>query len=279
METHTSQCEDLASQGYVVVAVNHTYVSSATELPDGIVTDRDATASFDDGDPLDAITQIMADDNRYMIDLLTDMNAGETGSIFAGKLDLERIGVVGHSLGGAAAYNLAISDSRVKAALNLDGAVYAVPDASKPKAAFLMLANDEFGIQAIVKREPLMKKWEDMSAEEQQGVASAYGSEQAYIGIYKKQEQAINGLADTLKASDSLFAIEGSAHMKMADIGLYIGPGFRSLIGINGATSSEECLEIAKAATLAFLDQHLKNGQGMESVLGEYPKLHRVKLT
>ncbi|WP_277424242.1 hypothetical protein [Cohnella candidum] len=46
MEIHTAQCEDLASQGYIVAAINHTYVSSATELPSGIVTDREATVKL-----------------------------------------------------------------------------------------------------------------------------------------------------------------------------------------------------------------------------------------
>lgn len=281
MEVHASQCEDLASHGYVVVAINHTYVSSATELPGRIVTDRDATVNFDEGDPLDIITQIMADDAGFVIDKLGEMNAGKMNSIFAGKLNLNQIGVIGHSLGGSAAYNLAINDSRIKAAVNLDGAVYTIPDNTKPIAPFLMLANDEFHVQVILKREVLMKKFEDMPAEEQEAVASAYGSKQSYIDIYKKQEQAIIGLAETLKASDRLFTIEGSAHMKLSDIGLFFGAGFHRFIGINGATSSERCLDITKSVTLAFFNQHLKNENrdSLESVLHQYSQLQKVKLT
>jgi dienelactone hydrolase len=281
MELHTSQCEDLASNGYIVVAVNHTYVSSGTEFPGGIVTDRDATASFDEGDPLDAITQIMADDDNYVIDWLVDVNEGKSDSILTGKIDMEHLGVIGHSLGGAAAYRLAIHDSRIKAAVNLDGAVYTVPDKEKPAGPLLMLANDEFGIQAILKREPLMKKWEDMPADEQEAVASAYGGKQGYIDIYEKQKQAIVGLADTLKAAETFFTIDGSAHMKMTDIGLFIGPGFRRFVGINGSTSSEQCLAITKAVTLAFFDRHLRSvsGDPLESALRQYPKLNKVKLT
>ncbi|MDQ0061635.1 alpha/beta hydrolase family protein [Paenibacillus harenae] len=279
MEVHTSQCEDLASRGYVVAAVNHTYVSSATELPGRIVTDRDATVNFDQGDPLDIITQIMADDVGFVIDMLDEMNDGETASIFAGKLDMEHIGVAGHSLGGAAAYNLAINDSRIKAAINLDGAVYTVPKDTKGVAPLLMLANDEEHVQAIVNRSAPMIKLEDMPAEDQEAMASSYGSKKAYIDIYKKQEQAAIAHAETLKASDSLFMVEGSAHMKFAEVGLFMGKGFHRFIGINGETSSEECLEIAKSVTLAFFDQHLKNetGESLESVLRQYPKLQKVR--
>lgn len=279
MEAHASQCEDMASHGYIVVAVNHTYVASAAELPGRIVTDRDATASFDDGDPLAAIARIMADDDRFVIDQLSDFNAGRTDDKFAGKLNLREIGVVGHSLGGAAAYDLALRDDRIKAAVNLDGAVYAVQDPSMRTAPLLMLANDEFHLQAISAREPLMKKWEDMPADEQEAVASAYGSRQAYADIYEQQKRAIAGLADALEVSGNLYSIEGSAHMKMSDIGLYVGAGFRRFIGINGSTSSEQCLAIVKAATLSFLDQQLKHdaGASLESVLRRYPKLQREK--
>lgn len=277
MEAHVAQCEDLASHGYVVAAVDHTYVASAAELPGRVVTDRDATASFDEGDPLAAITQIMADDDSFVIDELAEINAGGADALLKGKLNLQAIGVVGHSLGGAAAYNLAVRDPRIKAAVNLDGAVYVAPDASKRTAPLLMLANDEFHVQAISAREPLMKKWADMPDDERKSVATAYGSQQAYEEIYERQRLAIAGLADTLKASGNLYSIEGSAHMKMSDIGLYIGNGFRRFIGINGSTSSEQCLAIVRAATLTFLDQRLKRepDASMESVLHRYPKLHR----
>ncbi|WP_199615453.1 alpha/beta hydrolase family protein [Paenibacillus alkalitolerans] len=276
MEVHTSQCEDLASHGYIVAAINHTYVSSATELPGRIVTDRDATVHFE-GDPLASVTQIMADDVSFVIDKLTEMNDGKTDSIFESKLNLEQVGVVGHSLGGAAAYNLALNESRVKAAINLDGAVY-IARGTKPIAPFVMLANDEYGLEAIMKGEPFMIKLEDMPAEEREAVASAYGGKEAYMDIYKKQEQAMTGLAETLKASDSLYVIEGSAHMKFTDIGLYIGAGFHRFIGINGDTSSEECLDIAKSVTLAFFNRQLKNEtrDSLESVLRKYPKLQKA---
>ncbi|MCR8842602.1 hypothetical protein NQ117_02815 [Paenibacillus sp. SC116] len=278
MEVYMSQCEDLASRGYIVVAINHTYVSSATELPGRIVTDRDATVNFE-GDPLDSITHIMADDASFVVDKLEEMNAGKVDSIFAGKLNLEKIGIAGHSLGGAAAYNLAINDSRIKAAINLDGAVYAVSDGTKAIAPFLMLANDEYMIQSVMRGEPFMLKLEEIPAQDQEAVASAYGGKEAYMDIYRKQEQAASELAETLKSSDSLLFIEGSSHMKFADIGLFMGPGFRRFIGINGETSSEQCLDITRAVTLNFFNQYLKDetGDSLESVLRQYPKLQKAK--
>ena len=53
-----------------------------------------------------------------MMDLLDKWN---TEGLFIGKLDLDKIGVFGHSVGGGSAGNLAMKDNRVKAAVNLDG--------------------------------------------------------------------------------------------------------------------------------------------------------------
>ena len=54
----------------------------------------------------------------FTIDQLEKWN--EEGSL-KGKLDLDKIGVFGHSVGGGSAGNVAMKDARVKAAVNLDG--------------------------------------------------------------------------------------------------------------------------------------------------------------
>jgi len=120
MEVQTSQCEDLASQGYIFAAIDHTYVSAATEFPDRIVSSTEATTDFNVGDPAEVISQIMTDDSSFVIDKLEELNVGKMDSIFVGKLDLNKIGAIGHSVGGAVAYNLAINEGRVKAMLTKD---------------------------------------------------------------------------------------------------------------------------------------------------------------
>ena len=60
-----------------------------------------------------------AQDMITALDLLETWNAKKVRS--EGKLDLDRIGVFGHSVGGGSAGNLAMKDKRIKAAANLDG--------------------------------------------------------------------------------------------------------------------------------------------------------------
>src|SRR5690349_7794578 len=76
MEVQTSQSEDLASHGYIVVAIDHTYVSAATVFPDKITSHKEATTDFHSAEPAEIITQIMADDSSFVIDKLTAMSTG-----------------------------------------------------------------------------------------------------------------------------------------------------------------------------------------------------------
>ncbi len=281
MEVQTSQSEDLASHGYIVVAIDHTYVSAATVFPDRIVSHHEATTDFKTVEPAEIITQVMAEDSSFVIDKLGEMNDGKIDSIFRRRLDLENIGVMGHSVGGAAAYNLAINDSRVKAAINLDGVVFTAPTEATATSPFLMLANDRYFIQAIQSREPLMKNFADMDELDQKITIEIHGSEQAYREAYDRAQQNMIALTEVLEASGNLFAMEGSDHMKFTDLGLFIGIRLlREQIGIGGKTDSLKCLEMTRVVTLAFFDQHLKGGDGesLKLLVAKYPELQKVDL-
>ena len=280
MEAETSQSEDLASHGYVVVDVDHTYVSMATAFPGRIVTAQEATTNFDVPEPAGPITQIRADDDEFVITKLGQLNQGDPAPAFKGKLNLDAIGVIGHSVGGAVAYNLAINDRKIKAAINLDGVVYITPKDPRQIAPFLMLANNKYHVQAIERRECLMEKF-DSSPEGQQRMRDMYGSKKAYDAAYELAQQNIQGLAEVLKASGNLYTIEGSDHMKFTEVGLFIGDRrLRELLQIGGRTIPLRCLVITQAVTAAFFDRYLKgdSADAVSSLVSKYPELKKVSL-
>lgn len=125
---YSALAEDLASHGYVVVALDAPYRTFVTVLPDGDVVER---ARRNDADRLTSARQeelairlvnAWSTDLSYALDRLTMMNDGEPAGRFTGRLDLSRVGVVGHSLGGATALQFCHDDRRCRATIDIDGA-------------------------------------------------------------------------------------------------------------------------------------------------------------
>lgn len=136
----TFQTEFLASHGYVVVAVGHSDVSQIERFPDGtsyrrdrnvpMVTDeqrRNMTAVEELWSWIKQIsrqeTSLHVRDIGFVLDRLQSQ-ATTRGSFFFGRLDLERVGALGWSLGGAASFQASRDEPRIKAAVNFDGRLY-----------------------------------------------------------------------------------------------------------------------------------------------------------
>ncbi|MFG3052476.1 alpha/beta hydrolase family protein [Kitasatospora sp. NPDC048239] len=126
----TGLVEDLASRGYVVVTVDHTYDASEVAFPDGGLADSVLWSMFgqpdlDIGAVLRKALQARVDDTRFVLDRLADLRTD--GCLPAGlgaSLDLGRIGMVGHSGGGSTAVQTMHDDPRIKAGVNMDGQLH-----------------------------------------------------------------------------------------------------------------------------------------------------------
>lgn len=99
--TLTHLAEDLASRGYVVASVDHAYESYGISLPGGrTLTCVACTALDEDGVPAGVVTTTRAADMRYVLDRLTGPRPVWK---HADVIDARRIGMAGHSIGGASA--------------------------------------------------------------------------------------------------------------------------------------------------------------------------------
>jgi predicted dienelactone hydrolase len=112
---YTALTEDLASHGYVVVAVDHPHDAGIVEFPDGHIVVA--------GSPLDiaAALRVRVADTRFV---LTQLARLDRSGLFSGRLDVDRVGMFGHSLGGAAAASTMALDSRIRAGADLDGRLF-----------------------------------------------------------------------------------------------------------------------------------------------------------
>ncbi|MBP2704220.1 alpha/beta hydrolase [Microbispora sp. RL4-1S] len=119
VSTLTSLAEDLASRGYVVAGIDHTYENYATTLSDGRVAECLACDSDTDPGFGAGVVKSRAADVSFVLDRLTSEWDG------ADLIDRGRIAMVGQSIGGAAALATMVEDSRVRAGIDLDGTTYA----------------------------------------------------------------------------------------------------------------------------------------------------------
>ncbi|MFG2294379.1 alpha/beta hydrolase family protein [Streptomyces sp. NPDC048603] len=140
--TLTALAEDLASRGYVVASVDHAYESFGIATPDGRVLGCVAcTEVFEGRAKGDKVTAARAKDVSFVLDRLTGRHPVWK---HAGIIDRKRIGMAGHSIGGAAAAAAMVGDARIRAGANMDGAFHdRLPAGGLGGRPFLMLGTDD----------------------------------------------------------------------------------------------------------------------------------------
>ena len=127
---YSTLAEDLASHGYVVVGFDAPYRTSVVVFPDGRVMRRtpennpELCAEKEQAQQAGCMSKLMTawtSDIAFVLDQLERLNRSDAPGKFTGRLDLTRVGVFGHSLGGATAAQFCHDDSRCKAGIDVDG--------------------------------------------------------------------------------------------------------------------------------------------------------------
>ncbi|TQR40568.1 alpha/beta hydrolase family protein [Paenibacillus popilliae] len=118
---NTFQVEELASQGYIVVCIDHAYDAAATVYPDGRTAYFQSTNLIDISER-DRHIKLWKEDVAFVLDQVEKLN--QSNGRFMGRIDTSRIGMFGHSYGGATSAQMLAEDSRIKAAIDMDGTLY-----------------------------------------------------------------------------------------------------------------------------------------------------------
>jgi predicted dienelactone hydrolase len=129
---NTTQAEELASHGYVVVGIEHPYSADLTIFPDGRQV-RSTLGEFLDSTSDESIAHsvqvaraqlvLRTADVRFVLDALERLDR-EPDGLFHERIDFERVGIFGHSFGGAVAAEACRVDPRIKAGINYDGLLF-----------------------------------------------------------------------------------------------------------------------------------------------------------
>jgi len=121
---YTFLFEDLASRGYVVVSVAHTHETTAVEFPGGELRTSRVGSIFVDQTPLaddrslHFAEAVRFEDLRFVAAEMARVNSGS--GLLAEKLDLTRMGVLGHSMGADTALGVLARGGDFKVGVLLD---------------------------------------------------------------------------------------------------------------------------------------------------------------
>ena len=121
---NTVQMEELASRGYIVAAMDHPYDANITIFEDG--STAEFRSGLRDGASEEEFWRVRlpqirtrAADVSFVLDYIK--HEIETGDTFWSHTQVENVGVMGHSYGGATGIAATYYDDRIAACLNLDG--------------------------------------------------------------------------------------------------------------------------------------------------------------
>lgn len=269
--------EQLASHGYIVFSIEHSYQAAWVKFPDGrIARYRDRWNVEGEVDPEQQRREeeifyraLHADDYEHYRRLLTQLVAASPGANkglqlwvadtallldelaqsgsgrhavvdrFKGRLDLDRVGLFGMSYGGALAGEFCSQDARCKAGLNMDGLQYGIAGTS------------------IEIEQPFMFVYADRRRD---AAARIDGVDAAMAVPFKMNDFAwrqARGPAYSL-------TIAGATHMSFSDFA-FAAAVFRKS-GILGTIDPELMRTLLNDAVLAFFNETL---QGMREPLLE----------
>jgi predicted dienelactone hydrolase len=223
---NTSQIEELVSHGYVIAAIDHPYAAAGVVFADGRRVSLDARMLNRKSE--DSFIPYLAQDVSFTLDQLAAINRSDPNGILTGRLDLQRAGMFGVSLGGEVSAEACRLDPRLRACLIMD--VWMPAD-----------------IVRAGLRQPTMWISRDAATMRLEGWSQAVTDET--LGTTRKVFEELPG--------DGYFVrVPGMFHEDFSDAP-FMSP-LAPWLGIGGPMDPRRGHAIVSAYELAFFDRHLK---------------------
>jgi len=249
----TFQTEELASRGFVVVGLDQpgtvAYARSASGkviegrsreimiplVEQSVEPERPVPSLLGRTWP-EGIVPYLAEDVSFVLDRLATIGATGPAGILAGRLDLDRVGVFGVSLGGMVAAEACAKDTRLKACLIMD--VYLPEDVVKAGLS-----------------QPTMLITRD---------ADTMRLERRRAGGWTEKDIALTlgtmrSVYERLRGGGYFISIPGIFHLNFTDVPLW-SPLLQSA-GMIGPIDPRRAYAIINAYSVAFFEKQLQNSR------------------
>ncbi|HEY7544867.1 MAG TPA: hypothetical protein VID27_08295 [Blastocatellia bacterium] len=238
---YTTLAEELASHGFIVAVIDHPY-NGAMALPDGRILSALSDPEGGETEESSKIRAVMwAADASFVVDRLTDPRSKETAR-FTSHIDINRIGMLGHSLGGAAALEVCLTDKRFKAAIDMDGGFFSnVTEKGFARPTMILRSSPDYSDEDLAKKGRTREQWEKMGEK------------------FRKPFLAI--LAKNESVPCYHVRVKGTGHMSFSDAPFVWTDAITRFGG--RIIDARRGLEIITVLIRAFFDQHL-NGKPSE---------------
>ncbi len=262
-QMNTFQVEELVSHGYVVAAIDQPYAAAMVVFPDGRRAAHDSRldppyryAGYDPRrDPthtafMDARIPDLAQDVVFTLDQLASLNQADPNGILTGRLDLQRSGLFGHSLGGIVGAEACRMEPRLRACLLED--------------AFMPADVVRAGLQQATMW--ITRNADTMRLERRRSGGWPEPSIREHLATMRAVYQSLPG--------DGYYVqVSGMFHIDMTDAPLLSPLG--RLLGFTGPIGGVRAHHIINAYSLAFFDRHLKGERGalLDGPAEQYPEV------
>jgi dienelactone hydrolase len=254
--SNMSLYNELASHGYVVVAIDHTYQALYSTFADGHTTwiDMGYIQEFSKEDAHTNRQQsyvfyqkwmkIRMDDINFVIDTILAKAKEEDREPVYKLVDPHKIGVIGHSLGGSAALGIGRLREDVSAVIALE-------------APFMYDIEGTKDGEFVWNEKPYPTP-----------VLNVYTESWTHLGEWKQYAENYALLSETSVTAFNVY-ISGAVHLSLTDLSL-ASPFLTNIItGKKSTTDARTCLKTINKISLEFFDSYLKD-KGNFTAAGTY---------
>ncbi|PMD20189.1 PAF acetylhydrolase family protein [Hyaloscypha hepaticicola] len=132
--------QSVASNGYIVISIDHTYDASIVEFPDGSVI---LGADIETEEQITFALAVRAQDVTFVLNQLRIPSFSRSFFLDSScQLNIKNVGIFGHSLGGATALASMANDTRLSGGVNLDGTFFGPAIQQGTKRPFLLVGHE-----------------------------------------------------------------------------------------------------------------------------------------